>query len=297
MISYLLLAASILLAVCKSALYNAYAKHNELTWHALFRFNAISYGVATAIACIGAILAAQLPSAVTVVCAFFYAAIVISLQTVSISAMHAGAMSVTSMFVMYGMIIPAVAGPLFWHEPIGALQIAGICLMLLSLWLLREKAPQGASATEKKWIVPALVAFLLSGMAGVMEKIHQSTGAKAERLPFVLVACAFMFAFSLGAIWIKRKPMQAGAEPVGAARSSASMLAALSGMVIGVYSTVNLILSGRLDSMIYYPVANGGALLLTVLVSVLLFRERPSRRSGIGFVIGLAGILCLSIPI
>jgi drug/metabolite transporter (DMT)-like permease len=74
-------------------------------------------------------------------------------------------------------------------------------------------------------------------------------------------------------------------------------IAALSGLVIGFYSTVNLILSGKLDSMIYYPVANGGALILTVLASALLFKERMDRPKIIGTAIGLAGILCLSIPV
>ena len=82
----------------------------------------------------------------------------------------------------------------------------------------------------------------------------------------------------------------------GSART-ALLLAACSGLVIGLYSTVNLILSGGLDSMIYYPIANGGAMLLTVLVSAIIFKERFDRLRMIGTAIGLFGILCLSIPI
>ena len=74
-------------------------------------------------------------------------------------------------------------------------------------------------------------------------------------------------------------------------------IAALSGIVIGFYSTVNLTLSGKLDSMIYYPIANGGAMLLTVLVSVIIFKERFDKKRMIGTIIGLLGILCLSIPV
>jgi multidrug transporter EmrE-like cation transporter len=67
--------------------------------------------------------------------------------------------------------------------------------------------------------------------------------------------------------------------------------------VIGLYSTVNLTLSGKLDSMIYYPIANGGAMLLTVLVSVIVFKERFDKQKITGTIIGLLGILCLSIPV
>jgi multidrug transporter EmrE-like cation transporter len=75
------------------------------------------------------------------------------------------------------------------------------------------------------------------------------------------------------------------------------MLAVLSGLVIGMYSAINLTLAGKLDSMIYYPVANGGAMLLTVFVSVLFFKERFDKMRMIGAAIGLAGILCLSLPV
>jgi drug/metabolite transporter (DMT)-like permease len=291
MIYYFLLVASIVLAVCKSSLYNSYAKKSAPTLGATFRFNAISYGVAALIALIGMLLGMQKLSLTTVLCAFFYAVIVISLQTISITAMRVGAMSTTSICVMYGMIIPSVAGPIFWHEPTGLLQIAGILMMLISLWLIKGKGRDEKSAKTKSWIILAAFAFFFSGMAGVMEKIHQSTAARDEKMPFVFVACIFMFTFSLVAGAIVRGKKE------GKEKLSFDPIPLLSGLVIGFYSSVNLILAGKLDSMIYYPIANGGAMLLTVLVSVIVFKERFDRMRIIGTGLGLLGILCLSIPI
>ncbi len=291
MIYYFLLLISIILAVCKSSLYNSYAKKSAPTVEETFRFNAISYGVAAVIALIGMLASAERLSVTTVICAFFYAAIVISLQTISITAMRDGAMSTTSIYVMYGMIIPSVAGPIFWKEPIGILQIVGILMMIASLWLIKGKVQTEEKGTSKKWILLAIFAFVLSGMAGVMEKIHQSTEGATERLSFVFVACAFMFVFSIVARLIMRK------KNGKTLTKSTVSLASLSGIVLGLYSTVNLILSGKLDSMIYYPIANGGAMLLTVLVSVIVFKERFDKQKITGTIIGLLGILCLSIPV
>lgn len=291
MIYYFLLIVSIVLAVCKSSLYNAYAKNGADASGGVFRFNAVSYGVAALIALIGMLIGSLSVSGITVLCAFFYATIVISLQTISITAMRVGAMSTTSICVMYGMIIPSVAGPIFWKEPIGALQIVGICMMLLSLWLIKGKTPTEKREMTKKWAVLAILAFFLSGMAGLIEKIHQSTEGGEERMPFVCIACAFMLSFSLAAEWILRRKGE------NKAKSSFTMLAVLSGLVIGMYSAINLTLAGKLDSMIYYPVANGGAMLLTVFVSVLFFKERFDKMRMIGAAIGLAGILFLSLPV
>lgn len=290
MIYYFLLILSIVLAVCKSALYNSYAK-KEPTLGETFSFNAISYGVAAVIAFIGMLLSAQAISVTTVLCAFFYACIVVSLQTISITAMRVGTMATTSICIMYGMIIPSLAGPIFWKEPIGFLQIAGIVMMIVSLWLIKGKASAAQGETTQKWTVLAIFAFVLSGMAGVMEKIHQSTEAAAEKLPFVFVACAFMLVFSIFARRITRKKAQT------AVAGTMISFAAASGLVIGLYSTVNLTLSGKLDSMIYYPIANGGAMLLTVLVSAIVFKECFDKTRITGTIIGLLGILCLSIPV
>ena len=290
-IYYFLLAASILLAVCKSAFYNAYAKNNGSNLGATFRFNAISYGVAALIALIGALISKESISAPTVLCALFYGIIVLSLQTVSITAMSVGTMTVTAIFVMYGMIIPSLAGPIFWHEPIGILQIPGIMLMLLSLWFVRGETSIQKCKITKKWLLLALLAFVLSGMAGVMEKIHQSTSGKEERMVFVCMACTFMFAFSLIVGGFLRK------NRVGIPKSKKSFLAIFSGIVIGFYSSVNLILAGKLDSMIYYPIANVGAMILTVLVSFFVFKERFNKAKIVGVALGLFGILLLSLPV
>ena len=288
---WFLLVVSIVLAVCKSSLYNIYAEKETPALNQIFHFNTISYGGASIVALIGLLINGEGISGMTVLCAFFYAIIVAGLQTISITAMGAGAMSTTAICVMYGMIIPSVAGPIFWKESIGALQIVGIIIMIFSLWLIKGKTPDEGKGISKKWMILAGVAFVLSGMAGVMEKIHQSTEAREERMSFVFVACAFMFAFSLAARFITNKKKEAKTT------KRIVLLAALSGLVIGSYSTVNLTLSGKLDSMIYYPIANGGAMLLTVFVSVIAFRERFDKTRIVGTVLGLLGILLLSIPV
>ncbi len=291
MIYYLLLLVSIILTVLKTSLYNSYAQRHKPMLSETFRFNAVSYGAAALVALVGMLVGKGSVSPETVLCAFLYAIIVISLQTVSITAMRVGAMSATAICVMYGMIIPAVAGPIFWHERIGGMQIVGILLMLVSLWLIREKTTGEEKTRSGKWLVLAVPAFFLSGFAGLMEKIHQSTEARDERLSFVLVACGFMLAFSIVAALVLRGK--------GDKRTtvSANAIALVAGLVIGLYSTVNLTLSGKLDSMIYYPIANGGAMLVTVLVSVIVFKERFDKPKTVGTALGLVGILLLSLPL
>lgn len=291
MLPYLLLLLSILLTVSKSAIYNLFAKRSAPSLSVTFLFNTVAYGSAAAIAVLAVILGGKASlSLSTALCALLYAVIVLSLQTVSIAAMRVGAMATTSICVMYGMIIPSLAGPIFWREPFGILQGAGILLMVISLWLLTDRS-SGGSATKKWWLL-AVPAFLLSGMAGLAEKIHQSTNGREEKPVFVLVACLLMALISAVAATVTGK-REHTKSPLRAVLSTASP----AGIVIGVYSIVNLTLAGTLNSMIYYPVANGGAMILTVIVSMVCFKEATDRRKLTGIALGLVGILCLSLPV
>ena len=75
------------------------------------------------------------------------------------------------------------------------------------------------------------------------------------------------------------------------------VLGGITGLIIGFYNRINLILSGTLNSMVYYPIANGGGLLLTVSVSILFFREKLTPKMYVGIGVGLLSILLLSIPV
>ena len=291
MIYYILLVVSIILAVLKSSVYNTYAKTEKPDIKGVFMFNAFSYGVAALIALVVFLFGETSISLVTVFCALGYAVIVFSLQSLSIVAMRTGEMSLTSLIILYGMIIPSLAGPIFWSEPFGILQGVGIVAMIVSLWLLSDKT-DGKNKITKKWIIIVALCFLLSGFAGVMEKIHQSTSAKAEKTSFILCACLCMLVFSLSGVLAVRKKSQNEVNI-----KKLSLLGSSSGVIVGLYSSVNLTLAGALNSMIYYPVANGGALLLTVVVSFLVFKEKLSKSKIIGFIIGLLAIVTLSLPV
>lgn len=288
---YLLLLLSVVLSVLKSTIYNRFAKKEKPSAVAIFRFNAVCYGTAGGVAlCLG--LGGSL-SASTALCAAAYGMTVFALQSLSVAAMTAGSMAITSLLVLYGMIIPAMAGPIFWGEPFGITQTFGIIVMLFSLWLLREKSIPVPVAGEKR-IPLAVGCFILSGTAGLIEKIHQKTEARTEKPTFLVLAFGIMFVLSVLGVLLLRKS-KSPSETVQD-RMAASGYGAAVGTVACFYSLVNLTLAGGMDSLVYYPIANGGALFLTVLVSAVVFHERMDVRKIIGCAAGLTSIILLSLP-
>ena len=69
----------------------------------------------------------------------------------------------------------------------------------------------------------------------------------------------------------------------------------ISGVCVAVNNKLNLYLSGVIDSVIFFPVVNGGGLVLTTLASLLIFKERLRAKQWIGILFGIASVLCLCV--
>ena len=69
----------------------------------------------------------------------------------------------------------------------------------------------------------------------------------------------------------------------------------VSGACVAVNNKLNLYLSGVIDSAIFFPVVNGGGLVLTTLAALVFFRERLTKVQWIGVGIGIVSVVFLCI--
>ena len=65
---------------------------------------------------------------------------------------------------------------------------------------------------------------------------------------------------------------------------------------VAVNNKFNLYLSGVMDSAVFFPIVNGGGLVLTTLAAVLLFKEKLSTKQWIGVVLEIASVVFLCNP-
>lgn len=284
---YLLLICSIILAVVKSSLINTYSKQQPDKNSRIFFFNLIAYSLAGVLQ----LLFAGLPrfSLWTILPAAGYALACYLMQLFLMKSMAIGSMSLSSLFCMYGMLIPTVAGPLFFGESFSFWKVIGVILMIVAVFFSTDIKRED-SKSEKKWLFFALLTLIFSGLVGVFEKVHQTGPDKAEISSFLSFAFIMIGLFNGITLPIVKAKENAPLSP-----SKGLIIAILTGLIVVFYCRVNLILSGSLDTMIYYPVANGGAVLLTILVSIGIFREPLKKNHIFCFIFGTAAILLLGI--
>lgn len=78
-------------------------------------------------------------------------------------------------------------------------------------------------------------------------------------------------------------------------KKPAIIIVMVTGTLNGAVNLINLYLSGHMASIIFFPIVNGGVIILAALAALIVFHERPNKRQAWGMIIGLASVLLLGI--
>lgn len=223
--------------------------------------------------------------------------IVTMLQTVfQMRALETGPMSYTMVMIYCSTVISAVSGAIFWNEQIQIAHVIGIVLMLISFALAVKKQP-GEKGVSLRWLLLSLGAFATTGGIGVMQKLHQSTQYKGELNEFLVIAfgTAALISIVYLVILAGKKQLQPAQQTVKIQWVLLAVMV-LSGVSGALANQWNLYLSGVMDSAVFFPLVNGGGLVLTTLAAVVLFREKLSKQQWLGVALGIASVIFLCNP-
>lgn len=223
----------------------------------------------------------------------------ISLQGIfMIRAFHTGPMAFTMVIVSCSTVFTALSGFFFFGERIGVLQLVGIAFMVGSFVFATEK-----KAGEKKgglvWLLFCVLAFCFSGAIGFMQKTHQVSAAhKGELNSFLILSfvVSFVFAAILALISMKKENKPLIEKKNGRVYWLLLGIMVVSGICVAANHKLNLGLSGEIPSAVFFPIVNGGNLVLTTLSALIIFKEKLTVRQWIGVVLGIASVLFLCMP-
>lgn len=204
------------------------------------------------------------------------------------AALSCGPMALTLLIGSCGMLIPTFSGALFWQEKLSGTKLIGVALMVLALICI-----MGKSETRKvgwKWCILCAISFLCTGFISVMQKVQQHSAYAEERASFLAVA--FLVSVCMNGVMFLAAHRENPGIPL---RPNPALIGSgvVTGSCNGVINILNLYLSGVIPAVVFFPLVNGGAILLSGLVGTLLFREKCTPRQAIGFLLGLTAILCI----
>lgn len=222
-------------------------------------------------------------------------------RVVHLQALEMGPFSYTSVIVSLSMLIPTLSGAVVWSEHIYPIQIVGIALMVGCLILSVDFAGE-QKKSSLKWLLFCGLAFLGNGAIGVMQKWHQNTTYKEELNQFLVIAFITSALFSGIMIVISKKADKVRTMETDEPQKKKLLtlkpiiIMIIGGLCIGISNVLNLYLSGAMDSAVFFPVVNGGCLILTTLSALFMFKEKLSTKRWIGILLGIISVILLCNP-
>ena len=212
-----------------------------------------------------------------------------------LQAQACGSFAYTSVIVALSAIIPSMSGPVLFGEKVTVSQFAGIGLMIICIILSPGNDGGERRAVNLKWLLFCTVAFVFSGAVGVVQKIHQNNAAHKAEMPALLLTCFFVsFALSGIRLITERGRMKKSGESLNKLTIAVLLFPAVSGLCFAFPHTINLFLSGRLASVVFFPTINLCPMLLTMLYAVFGFKERLTAKQWAGIAVGILSTVFVS---
>ena len=297
--NYLILTVSVIFNLLTSGiLRNQFCKKHRKSDADLHALNAVSSVVAAVVLAVIFLVRDGLaaPSLYTALFGIVFGIVTALCAITNMQALSCGPLSYTSVICTCSVVIPSFSGLLFFNESVSPLQYVGAAVMLISFFFAVD-TENDERRTSARWFVFCLLCFIFNGSIGVMQKVHQSSPHKDELGAFLVIAFTVSALYSLFSMVYCRKKNDLPAEK--GSLSSLLLYSLVCGGGIAFCNAANMYLSGVMDSIVLFPVLNGGSMILTTACGLLLWKEKLQKRQVIGLVLGIAAILllCNTVPL
>ena len=234
----------------------------------------------------------------TVLMALFYAGFTLTAQLFSIRAIRLGDIGLSSLIYHCGFIIPTIFSAITWKEDFGALKIIGITIILCAFVLSTERKSKSGGIV---WLISALTALCGSGAVGVTQKIYMKSGHGNELTSMLLIVFALLSAVSfILYLTLERKKLKtdSASDRSDAIKSKKEFrITAITGGGMGVCialaNKINTYLSGAIPGVIFFPVVNGGSILLSMVVGFIFFKEKATLKKMLSILMGIVAIILM----
>ena len=272
---------SISSVVLQNGIFNSVCKKHLKTNDDIYKFNIFVYAVCILI--FGILTLNGSLSLYTVLLGVLFGVVTALSNLYKMLALSKGPMHITLLITTSSMIIPTLSG-VFFGEKFSLFKLLLVLILIYFIYLSIGKSKEGK--INKSWGIYCLLAFILMGSIGIIQKIHQTSSHKSEISGFLFVS--FFISLIISGLRVKDKKNFKD-------KKNLIPLAMICGVCTFTMNFLNLKLSGLLPSQLFFPLVNGSAIVLSSVMSAVLFKERLSKRQTVGLIGGILSLIGICI--
>ncbi len=206
-----------------------------------------------------------------------------------------GAYLLLEVFLMLGVLVPIISSLFIYKEAVAPMQWMGIALLVLSAYLMCSY-----SNREKEKITPVSLLLLTlcglsSGATDFLQKVFVNVAPETPISVFnfytytwsALLLLPLLLVFTKGSI----KRAYDGAKTI---LTKAAGYIAIMAVCLFLHAYFKTAAAGHLSATALYPLSQGGGLVLSMLMTALCFREKPTFRCIFGICVAFLGLLFIN---
>lgn len=219
-------------------------------------------------------------------------------------AISSGPLSYTAFYFSSSMLLPTIAGLIFFNEEMNAFLIIAILLFLVAFYFLNvptnkkeandsNPSVKTNASSKKTWLIFCTLSFLGNGSLSIVQKFQQflSNGTEASGMIvtgfYVASLCYFISYLILNATKKTSRPSTLIKE------NKVSIVLLATGSLCG-----NLLLTrlaGMMPSSYLFPLVHGSIILGITLISTAFFHEKLSPQGKFGILLGVMAVVFINL--
>lgn len=232
------------------------------------------------------------PSPVTLFCGVVNAVTLLVYNTAMIQASRSGSYSFQMICMLFGAIVlPLMHTVLFLGGSLSVMQLTAIAMMLVSFVLMNLKGLT-LKGSSGKFLLWCAALFISNGMYSIMLNVQQLNMQGAQRNEMIILSYLGMsILYAATQIARDKKALIDGFKM----KKEPLMYLLLCCVCATVAVHLVLYVLTLVDATVLYTIDNGGVLVLSVLYSRILFKEKLSPAQLTGIALAAVSIVMLSV--
>lgn len=207
-------------------------------------------------------------------------------------AMNTGPVSVTTLIGNCSLILSTIVGVVIWNEKVSIWQILGIFFLIIAFFFCTYT--KSTNKISKSWVFYCVFFFVFAASVGIVFKMFSKMGKCKPNDMMTVAAIVLSILFFCKKIVDHIKLKHSAIEKKGICiNKTFFLLALISGILSCLYNRLNVSLAGKFDSAIFYPCFNGGVILLSLILSFVVLKERISKNQIFGLTLGSVAVLII----
>jgi drug/metabolite transporter (DMT)-like permease len=206
----------------------------------------------------------------------------------TLKAISCGPLALTSLFMGYSTLIPTLYGIFFLNEqPNLQFFLPGLALLIVSLFLTNK--PVKGEKISGKWLLYISISVITNAGCCISQTQQQVDFKEQYGSQLMILALAMVLVFYVIMMLLTER------KELPQLIKGGWYNAPISGLANGANNLLVMVLRPMMSAAVLFPLISGGGLVVTLLISLFLFKERLGRVQTFGFFLGLASVILLSL--